>query len=244
MPAVSKKSPIERAKDWKSGGDGETPLARSPETPPYVRNAVTDERGSTFLSHLELTGDVARAALLTDGNRDTRRTWLRLMAKDPAFAKASEDAMAAYSSRVGDVLRQEFFEGVMTPVVGRNGIVRDKDGNEVWIRKRDPKIVLALAKKHDFGLREIKTTINVDAGNPNAADPNDPSFVVKSSDLHRLSHQDMETLTGLLRKVHENRRETMAEITARPDYLDVEDVPYTEENTETDERYTIPPEGI
>ncbi len=104
--------------------------------------------------------------------------------------------------------------------------------------------MLALAKKHDFGLREIKTTINVDAGNPNVADPNDPEFRVKASDLHRLSHQDMETLTGLLRKVHENRREAMAEITARPDYLDAEDVLYTEENTETDERYTIPPEGI
>jgi hypothetical protein len=132
----------------------------------------------------------------------------------------------------------------MVPVVAKNGIVKDKDGSEVWIRKRDPKIVLALSKKHDFGLREIKTTINVDAGNPNAADPNDPQFIVKSSDLHRLPQADMETLTRLLQQVHANRRETMAEITARPDYLDAEDVSYTDVTADADVTpTTIDPEN-
>ena len=89
-------------------------------------------------------------------------------------------------------------------------------------------------------MREIKTTITVDVGNPNAADPNDPQFIVKSSDLHRLPQADMEILKRLLQQVHANRRETMAEITARPDYLDAEDANYTDITPYTDENHGNP----
>lgn len=231
---------LTRAKNWSEGGKGgHLPLQRSSEIAPYTRQPLTHERKASFLIHLETHGDVAKAAMLTDGNPNTRRTFMRAMAKDSAFGKAAEDALAAFSTRVGDVMRQEFFEGTMVPVVNKDGIVQDKDGNEVWIRKRDPKIVLALAKKHDFGLREIKTTVNIDAGNPNAADPNDPQFIVKASDLNRLSQPDMEALTGLLRKVYDGRREAMAEITDRPDYLDAEDVQYTDITPDPDNPFDI-----
>jgi hypothetical protein len=225
-----------KAKNWISGGKGAAsgkPLVRALEAQPYVRRPLTEGRQTTFLGHYSETGDVAKAAQLTDGNSQTRRTYLAAMIRDQAFGKACEDALAIYASRVGEVLREEFFEGVLTPVVGRNGIVKDKSGKEVWLRKRDPKIVLALAKKHDFGLREIKTTINVDANNPTAENPDDPRVYVASSDLLRLKPGEVTTLTALLRKVHENRAEAMKDITpARSEYL--EDDPLLIESTPVD----------
>lgn len=219
------------AKNWKAGGEGGKPPVRLPDAPlPYTRRELTEERKSGFLDNLAKFGTVQKAAEMTDGNPDTRRTYMRAMARDPGFGKACEDAFEAHKQRRLDVLDEEFFQGRLEPVTNSRGLVIDPETKKpIWIRKRDPKIILAVAKKYDWGLREVKTNVNIDVGNPNAADPNDPQFIVKSSDLWRLSQADMETLTRLLKLVHENRREAMAEITARPDYLDVEDVPYTDD---------------
>jgi hypothetical protein len=217
---------------WRAGGDGKTPLMRSPDAVPEVRRPMTEERKSKFLEALKKFGSIQKAAEAVDGNINTRRSFMGAIAKDPAFGRAAEDAMAAYSEKIADVLRQEFFEGTMVPVVNKDGIVLDKDGNEVWIRKRDPKIVLALAKKHDFGLREIKTTVNVDASNPLADNPDDPRVYVASSDLLRLEPDEVQTLTDLLRKVHRNRAESFLDITPpQRDQLDAEDVSYTVETS-------------
>ncbi|WP_373503143.1 hypothetical protein [Aestuariivirga sp.] len=237
---MSKSNLPDKAKGWKAGGDGKTPLARSPDTIPHARHPLTDERKAQFLEAYRTTGSVQKAAELVDGSPHTRRTYLTAMARDLVFGRACEDIFESWKEKVADVLKEEFFEGVMVPVVNSKGLVLDPATKKpMYVRKRDSKIVLAYAKKFDFGLREIKTTINVDAGNPNAADPNDPQFIVKSSDLHRLPQADMETLKRLLQQVHANRRETMAEIAARPDYLeeylDAEDVEYHDVTPHTDE---------
>jgi hypothetical protein len=87
-------------------------------------------------------------------------------------------------------------------------------------------------KKHDFGLREIKTTVNVDASNPLADNPDDPRVYVASSDLLRLEPDEVQTLTDLLRKVHRNRAESFLDITPpQRDQLDAEDVSYTVETS-------------
>lgn len=222
---------------WVSGGGGRAVASANPKPSMSVLHMpMTDERIAKFLEKYSRTGSFIKAVNLTDHGLDTRKVWQRLMVRDPAFKSACEKIDKEWEDKVADVLKEEFFEGVKVPVVNKNGIVIDPETKKpIWIRKRDPKIVLAYAKKFDFGLREIKTTVHVD-GSPAQADSNDPAFVVKSSDLWRLNQQDMETLTRLLKQVHANRQEAMAEVTMRPDYLDSEDVPYTDitpDNRET-----------
>ena len=243
MPRVSKRSLPDKAKGWKAGGDGKTPLARSPGTIPHARHPLTDERKAQFLEAYRTTGSVQKAAELVDGSPHTRRTYLTAMARDPAFGRACEDIFESWKEKVADVLKQEFFDGVMVPVVNSKGLVLDPATKQpMFVRKRDSKIVLAYAKKFDFGLREIKTTININAGNPHAENPDDPRIYVQASDLWKLPADQAATLTALLKKVHANRQEQMAEINARPDYLDSDDAPYTdvtpvESEEEIDPRY-------
>lgn len=227
----------DKAKSWKSGGLGaasDKPLARSPDAIPLVRAPLTEDRKSRFLEAYRATGSVQKAAEMVDGTDNTRRTYLAAMARDPAFGRACEDVFESWKEKVADVLKEEFFEGQLVPVVNKNGVVTDPETKKpIWIRKRDPKIILAYAKKFDFGLREIKTTVHIDAGNPNASNPDDPRIFVQASDLWKLPAHEAATLVSLLRRVHENRQETMTDITPRPSYLEdleIDDAQYTEEN--------------
>lgn len=226
------------ARSWKAGGEGAKsgkPLMRSPGTIASAREPLTDARKIQFLEAYRTTGSVQKAAELVDGTPHTRRTYMQAMARDPAFGRACEDIFESWKEKVADVLKAEFFEGTMVPVVNSKGLVLDPATKKpMYVRKRDSKIVLAYAKKFDFGLREIKTTINVDAGNPNAADPDDPQVILKASDLYRLSQADMETMRRLIQLVHANRQEAMPDIAARPEYLDAEDVPYTDVTADAD----------
>ena len=87
---------------------------------------------------------------------------------------------------------------------------------------------MAVAKKYDWGLREVKTNVNIDVSNPHAENPDDPRIYVQASDLWKLPAHEAATLTALLKQIHANRQEPMAEINARPGYLVEDDVPYTD----------------
>lgn len=239
---------LSRAKNWKEGGEGAksgNDLMRSPETVPYSRMPITEERKSRFLDNLAKFGTVQKAAEMTDGNPDTRRTYMRAMAKDAAFGELAENALAKHTQRRLDVLDEEFFEGTLVPITNSRGLVLDPATKKpIWIRKRDPKIVLAVAKRHDWGLREIKTTINVDANAPHTDNPDDPRIYVQASDLWLLESHEAQTLTGLLKKIHSRKQTQMAELASRPGYLDADDVPYTDITPDLEDPYAIPEGGI
>lgn len=180
---------------------------------------VTTRRLNRFLSHLSECGSINKAALLADGSINTARNYKTRAARDHVFGRQVEDALAAYAEKVADVLREEFFEGVLTPVINKDGVVLDpKTGEPIWLRKRSDKLVLAMARKFDHALREVKTTVNVD-GSP-VADGRDPEIRIRASELYGLTAEESERFIELASKIYARRSETMAAIEKRPDYLE------------------------
>lgn len=218
---------ISDASKWKAGGSGIKPANPAPSrSVPHRR--VTTRRLNKFLRHLSECGSINKAAELTDGNINTARNYKTRIARDPIFSRQAEDALAAYAEKVAGVLREEFFEGVLTPVVNKDGVVLDpKTGEPIWLRKRDAKLVLAMARKFDHALREVRTTVNVD-GSP-VADERDPEIRIRASELYGLTAEESAKFIELASKIYARRSETMAAIT-RPDYLDSEplEITYTE----------------
>lgn len=187
---------------------------------PHFR--LTPQRIETFLTRLAETGNVGLAASRTDGNVNTRRSYLRLAANDPAFKAQLDDALEAYASKVAQVLNEEVIEGNLAPAISAGSIVKDKNGKEIWLRRRDPKLVAMLARAHNAKLRDSKTIVNVD-GSP-VCDPNDLKVVLSLSDLDRLDISERQSLLALCRKVYANRLEEFAAPEMKTIGADYEDV--------------------
>lgn len=238
-----RKSKAEPSK-WKTGGNGVINPNPSP-TRAVAHRGLDERRKATFVENVEKLGSLNAAAVATDtGNRNTIRTYKLHMLKDPAFNQQVESAMACFADRVHAVVREHVLEGDLRPVTSGGRIVTDKNGEEVWIKSRDARIVLAYLRKWEPSYRDVKTeNVNVNVNGSIASDPNDPEFRVKSSDLWLLDTYESATLTALLKKVHANRRETMLDITPPAELEEarlIDDVQHTDDtNSIEDNPYDI-----
>jgi len=207
-----------RVHEWAKGGSGIKSANPSP-TRSQIHQPITDARKAKYVAALALTGSTTKSCMAADGNANTRRSYKVLESKCPRFAAQVEDALQIFSQKVADVLESEFFTGTLIPVTGAGRIITDKNGKEVWIRKRDPKIVLAFAKKYDPQLREVKTSVNLNVD----ATPNDgsPHVVLRPADFWQLDESDSSRLLEICRKVYSNRQQTLVDIPAPPELEDV-----------------------
>lgn len=219
---------------WKSGGSGKRSLTPAPAmSVPHM--LITPARKATFIAELAKTGSFTAAARHTDGSEGTRRSYKVLQVKDPAFARACEEALHQYSEAVHQVIRDQVFNGNVTPIVSGGHIVKDKDGKEVWITQRDSRILLAYLRRWKNEYAEAKNLhVSVD-GQP--SDPSDPEIRIRASDLWTLPAWEAEQLLGLLRKVHTNRSEPLVDISPRPEYLEgeaeaIEEIPLEQMSVE------------
>lgn len=189
---------------------------------------MTPERKARFLENLRKCGNVATAAEMTDGNPNTRRSYQVARAKDPRFAKEVDDALESFAAKVSQVLNEEFFEGQLTPVVSMGNVVSDpRTGEPIYIRKRDPRLVVKYASKFDPALKDSSGGVNVTVNNGPAEDPQNPSIRIFASDLHLLDSHQSETLLGLLNIIRAKKNVDGPALPA-PDRDEFEDVEFEE----------------
>ena len=166
---------------------------------------MTPDRQEQFLKNLAVTGNVTSAAQMTDGSNGSARSYKRLAANDRTFKQRRDDALETFAANVAEVLNEEFFAGATNYVVSGGQIMTHPEtGEPLTQRKRDPKIVLAMARRYDAAMRDTKVQVNVD-GSP-AHDPiNNPRIVIELADLHSLDLTDQAALLAVAKKIYENR---------------------------------------
>ena len=236
VPKLAKKSVAE----WSPGGAGRKAMPVAGATNPNLavpHFPMTLDRQERFLKNLAVTGNITTASLLTDGSNGSARSYKRLAANDHAFKQRLDDALETFASKVAEVLNEEFFAGSTNYVVSGGAIMTHPvSGEPLTQRKRDAKIVLAMARRYDAAMRDTKIQVNVDGSL--AHDPvNNPRIVIELADLHRLDLTDQALLISLAKKVYQNRVEEWSgpEMRTISDEIDGE---FTEE-TEGDNPYDI-----
>lgn len=214
------KKPKAVVANWKAGGQGHRSLTPAPtRSVPHL--PITPQRRATYLKHLGEFGSHTKAALMTDGNPNTRRAYRALEIRDPSFGKAVEDALAVYSERIAGVIREEFFIGRTEYVVSGGELMLDPETKKPLTKRiRDSRLLLAVARKHDEGLRDLKS-VHVDITG-NVSDPSRPSFQIFSQDIWLLEPHEADSFLAICRKIHAARSEPLPELAARPDYIDGE----------------------
>ena len=170
------------------------PSMRVPHLP------MTAERRQKFISYLEALGSYAEAAQRTDGI-NSAASYRRLAQTDSKFREQCEAATESFGSKILAVLRDEVIHGVKTPIVSNGEIL-------AHVIKRDPRLVLAYARRVDPGFRDSKTVFNVD-GTP-APDKEDVRIFLQPSDFWRLEAHDAQALHGLIQKIYQHRQEELA----------------------------------
>ena len=204
LPKVAKSDPAK----WSPGGGGRkamSPVGAANLNMAVPHFAMTPDRQDRFLKNLAVTGNVTSAAQLTDGGNGSARSYKRLAANDHSFKMRLDDALESFASRVAEVLNEEFFEGATNFVVSAGSIMtHPESGEPLTQRKRDPKIVLAMARRYDAAMRDTKIQVNVD-GSPSHDPINNPRIIIELADLHRLDLTDQATLISLAKKIYENR---------------------------------------
>ena len=197
-----------------SGGNGRQLLVPSPNrSVPHV--PYTDERGQRFLEQLRLTGDDVAAAKYADGQNSTVRVYRYHALKDREFRRQVEDAKQEFASKVAGVLRDELFLGVSEPLFnGKTGkIVLDKEGKEIWIKRRQHQIVLAVARKFDKELRDVKTTIVQNQhGETITQDENNPHVLIYANDLACLSPEEIAKFNSIMATIARAKREAFSDM--------------------------------
>ena len=149
----------------------------TPNPSMQVPHAVmTDERKQKFLQNLQHLGSIAEAAQLTDGY-NSAKTFRRLMQNDRGFREACESAIETFGSKILAVLRDEVLNGVRTPIVSNGEIL-------AHVIKRDPKLILAYARRVDSAFKESKQVVHLD-GTPQQ-DPRNPSITITAADMWAL----------------------------------------------------------
>lgn len=205
-----------------------TELALAGHTPNPIMQInhapLTPERFNRFLEKVAQTGNLALASRMADGFHSAR-AYKRLIDSDPKAKLRYEDALDAYSATVAQVLNEEVIVGNMAPAISAGGIVKDSTGKEIWLRRRDPKLVAMLARKHDRNLAEVKRIVTLDGGKVVDSE-SDPAATVLSSDLWQLTAQDSAELLRILKIIHENRNADMA--LTNPKMIDAEEADFTE----------------
>lgn len=204
MPRVAKK-PV---KEWSAGGAGRKAMPVAGATNPNLAVPhwrMSRERQERFLKNLALTGNITSAAQLTDGSNGSARSYKRLAANDHTFKMRLDDALETFAAKVAEVLNEEFFAGSTNYVVSGGAIMTHPEtGEPLTQRKRDAKIVLAMARRYDSLMKETKIQVNVDGSV--AHDPvNNPRIVIELADLNRLDLTDQATLISLAKKIYQNR---------------------------------------
>lgn len=187
-----------------------------------VPHKVLDsQRRQKFLQNLESLGSFAEAAQLTDGY-NSAKTFRRLQQNDRDFREACDSAIETFGSKILAVLRDEVLNGTKTPIVSNGEIL-------AWIKKRDPKLILAYARRIDAAFKESKTVVNVD-GTPQQ-DPRNPSITITAADMWVLNSHESETLLDLARKIMAARNLELGfdvkDISPKTE-SDFEDVEFTE----------------
>jgi hypothetical protein len=188
---------------------------------------MTPERFDRFLEKVAQTGNLALASRLADGFHSAR-SYKRLIDSDPQAKLRYEDSLDAYSGTVAQVLNEEVIDGNIAPVVSAGSIVKDKHGKEIYLRRRDPKLVAMLARAHNDRLRDVKTVVNL-SGEVVGSDQ-DPSATILSSDLWQLTANDSAELLRILKVIHLNRNADLALTNPKVINGDVEEVPETDES--------------
>lgn len=158
------------------------------------------QRREKFISYLKDVGSYAEAAQLTDGY-NSASTYRRLAQNDSKFREECEAANEAFGSKILAVLRDEVINGVETPIVSQGEIL-------AWITKRDPRLVLAYARRVDPGFRDVKTTVNID-GTPQP-EKGDARIYLQSSDFWFLEAHEASQLHDLIRKIYLHRQDDIA----------------------------------
>jgi hypothetical protein len=149
-----------------------------------AHRGLLDELGGQFLRHLRTTGSVVIAANLTGA---TRRAYYARRERDPSFAEAWDDALAAYEEEVtsrvvGTALAMG--TGRLVPVLNEDGSpALDEDFEPLWeldVSRVNPAVLNKLLDKR---VRSIdgpaQTNVQVNA-TLNAGPRPTPRLVVPS----------------------------------------------------------------
>ena len=215
-PDTSKSRGRARASELALTGHTPNPIMTQNHTP------LTPERVDRFMEKVAECGNLALASRMADGFHSAR-SYKRLIDSNPEVKQRYLDALDAYSATVAQVLNEEVIQGNWAPAISAGSVVKGKDGKEIWLRKRDPKLLAMLARKHDRALAEIKRIVTLDGGKVVDSDQ-DPAASIFSSDLWSLSQSDAAELLRILKLVHENRNASMALANPRVIDGDFEDV--------------------
>jgi hypothetical protein len=112
---------------------------------------LTHERQQRFLKALSETGSVTTAAEIAG----TSRTRLYAARKaHPAFATAWEEAEETAADRLEDEARRRALEGVPEPLVSAGKLVRDDDGQPIFIQRYSDRLLAELLRARRAVRRE------------------------------------------------------------------------------------------
>ena len=195
VTAVSPKlSGRARMQQLQAAGHVSSSMMQTKHTP------LTPARVSRWLEKVAITGNLTLASITADGWQSSR-VYKRAIEASPELKQRYLDALDVYSSTIARILHEEVVEGVKTPIVSAGEIL-------TWVRKRDPKLLAMLARKHDKGLRDVKTQITLEGKVVDSEA--DPAATILSSDLWQLNAQDSAELLRILKIIMDNRNADLA----------------------------------
>lgn len=104
-----------------------------------------------FLAELALRGNVTDACRVAGVPR--RQTVYEWKTADPEFAKLWDEALDTAIDAMEREAHRRAFEGTQKPIIGRlakdeDGILRDRDGNDLYIREYSDTLAALLLKAH------------------------------------------------------------------------------------------------
>lgn len=121
---------------------------------PAAITQFTAKKRKAFLAALAECGNVSRAA---EAAHCTREGAYKLRGTDPDFAAAWDDALEQASDKLEQEAWRRASEGVLEPAICGKGLVYDKDGVPVMVRKYSDTLLIFLLK----GCRPQKYRDNV-----------------------------------------------------------------------------------
>ena len=107
--------------------------------------APTTDQRTRFLDTLAKTANVTASSAVIGLHRNTM---YQMRESDPDFAEAWENAIEQATDALEQACRNRAIDGVPRYVVGKNGLILDKDGEPLTERTYSDTLAIALLKAH------------------------------------------------------------------------------------------------
>lgn len=121
----------------------------------------THHARALFLDHLLQSANVTASAEVACLDRSTVYRWRE---EDAGFALAWANALEAATDALEAEARRRAMDGVEEYLTGKNGLIRDKDGNPVMQRRYSDMLMTQLLRAHRPDKFRDRATVDLNVG--------------------------------------------------------------------------------